>query len=279
MASVVPQRAVRLKERRRFGFSKYGYTFADGRIVPDEYLVKITSVRNRCTIIAPLQEDIIMRVESRWEPFIPVSMLSMGNVLTQAVSGLFGERRSLITRATSRRIWQGSTPLVLSLRLKFEAVENARREVLLPGQLLQAMALPSDPSTNVSGFQGLKEVAKEKGVWDVISKLPALQPPGPSPFSLDDILTGRKSYPEMTETEVRESVKGGDFIMVEIGRFLTFFNVIVREDTLSYKIKFTSEGDPVEADADVVFETYEMMTVEGLRSTYEKYTPTKSVGK
>lgn len=274
-----PKKTHRLKEKRRFGFAKYGYVTADGRRVPDEYLVKITSVRNRCTIIAPLQEDINMRVESRWEPFIPVRLLSAGNIFTQAVTGFLGERRSLITRATSRRIWQGTTPLVLSLRLKFEAVEDAEREVLLPGQLLQAIALPSDPSTGVTDLQHLKEIAKKKGVWGVISKLPALQPPGPSPFSLEDILTGQKSYPEMSETEVLESVKGGDFIMVEVGRFLTFFNVIVREDTLSYKVKFTSGGDPVEADANVIFETYEMMTVEGLRSSYEKYVATKSTGR
>lgn len=277
-----PRRAQKIKERKNFGFIKYGYVNADGKKkVPEEYMVKITSIRNRCTIIAPLQEDISMQVESRWEPFVPMGMLSRANIIVEAVSGTFGtERRSLITRATSRRIWQGSSPLVLSFNLKFEAVQDAQYEVVYPGELLQTMALPADPATKVS-YQELKGkgvLAAAKGVWDVVSKLPTLQPPGPNPFSLEDIIN-QHSYPEMSTEAIMDSAKGGDFIMVEVGRFLTFFNVIVRESTLNYKSKFTTDGNPVEAEARVVFETYEMMTVESLRDSYEKYTTTGRTSK
>lgn len=250
---------------KKFGFYKIGYAYADGREIPDEYLVKITSIRNRCTVIAPLQEAISLRVESRWEPFIPADLLSRANIFVQAATGMFGERRSLVTRATSRRIWQGSTPVTMSLRLKFEAIKDTYREVVLPGRMLQSMALPSDPSAGYTKGQGIV------GNLKALASL-ALKPPGPNPFSLDDVLTGKKSFPTMNESEVIDSSKSGDFIMIEIGRFLTFFNVIIRESEVSYKTKFAEGGDPVEAEANVIFETYEMMTMESLKDSYDKYT-------
>ena len=253
------------RAKRFVGFVKCGYVSADGRKVPDEYLVKITSIRNRSTVIAPLQEDISIQVESRWDPFIPVDLLARGNAVVQAFTGLFEERRSLVTRATSRRIWTGSTPLTMSLKLKFEAVRNPYQEVVLPGMMLQSMALPSDPSVGYTKGQGIV------GNLEALTSL-ALKPPGPNPFSLDDVLTGRKSFPDMDESEITSSTKSGDFIMIEIGRLLTFFNVIIRESTISYKTKFAQEGDPVEAEALVIFETYEMMTIESLRDSYDKYT-------
>lgn len=250
---------------KKFGFYKIGYIYADGLPkVPDEYLVKITSIRNRCTVIAPLQEAISLRVESRWEPFIPADLLSRANIIVQAGTGLFGERRSLVTRATSRRIWQGSTPVTMSLRLKFEAIKDAYREVVLPGRMLQSMALPSDPSAKYAAGQDI-------GKLEALISL-ALKPPGPNPFSLDDVLSGNKSFSAMNESEVRDSTKSGDFIMIEIGRFLTFFNVIIRESEVSYKTKFAEGGDPIEAEANVIFETYEMMTMESLKDSYDKYT-------
>jgi hypothetical protein len=260
------------RTEKKFGFTQYGYINADGLPkVPDEYLVKITSIRNNCTVVAPLQKDISIQVESRWDPFIPVDLLSRGNTVVQAVTGLFGERRSLVTRATSRRIWLGSTPITMSLELKFEAVKDPYREVVLPGRMLQSMALPSDPSAGYTKGQGI--VGNLKALT-----LLALKPPGPNPFSLDDVLTGGKSFPDMNESEITDSSKSGDFIMIEIGRFLTFFNVIIRESTISYKTKFAQGGDPVEAEANVIFETYEMMTIESLRDSYDKYT-TGAVGK
>jgi len=266
----IPRRTRRIRREKRFSLNRYGYVVADGREVPDEYLVKVTSIRNRCIVVAPLQEDIRLRVASRWDPFIPIEQLSRANIFTQAFTGVLGiERRALVTRATSRRIWQGSSPLELSLRLKFEAIQDPDQEVVAPGQLLQAMALPSDPS------QEYRKTAEKGEFWKTVELL-ALKPPGPNPFSLDDVLTGRKSFPEMNENEIRHSTKGGDFIMIEIGRFLTFFNVIIKESGVNYKIKFTKAGDPVEAEADIVFETYEMMTIEGLYDCYDKYIATTS---
>lgn len=259
----------RIPRRLSFGFTEYGYKYTDGQAIPPEYLVRITSYKHGCSVVAPLQEDISLRVESRWEPFIPISLLARANILAQAVTG---GRRSFITKATSRRVWMGCSPMAISLKLKFEAIEDTYVEVVEPVRMLQSMAVPSDPGASAAQWAEAEKGIDAKDYWSAISKLPALQPPGPTPFTWTNLIGSQKAYPNKTQTEIAKSAKGGDFIMVELGRFLTFWNVIIRENTANFKIKFDSNGDPVSSEVDVVVETYEMPTVESLRDSYKKFT-------
>jgi len=249
------------------GFKKYGYV-PDGKGVAPEYLVRITSYRNRCTIVGVLQEDIAMRVESRWEYLVPTSILDNANRLIQAVSG---GKFSVITKATSRRVWQGSSPLQLSLNLKFEAVNNAFEEVVQPCKLLQAIALPSNRE-----YEGAWN--SEKGVPQISSKEKSkakkvlgvfLSPPGPTPFTTKGLFTRDNTR---SIDEVVGNLKGGDIIKVDLGRFLSFWNVIVKEVIPIFHLKFTSDGDPISANVNIIFESYEMMTAESLIDAYSKST-------
>lgn len=245
------------------GLSEFGYVTPDGNPIPPEYLVRISSLRNKVTVIAPLQEDIRIHVESRWEPLVSTSLLAKGNLVVQALSG---GRRGLITKATSRRVWSGSSPMVLSLKLKFEAVESPFREVTEPCRLLESMALPSEPSA-VDFSGGLTDDLK-----NAVSAVPLLGPPGPSPFTLEGILNLNKKTSDINLSSTLADLKGGDKIMVELGRFITFYNVIIREVSSSVPIRFDPNGDPVGAQVNVIFETYEMMTVESLSKAFEKDT-------
>jgi hypothetical protein len=252
---------------REFALAEYGYK-PDGRPVPIEYLARVTSIRNAATVIAPLQEDILLRVESRWEPLVPTSLLATGNILLQAATK---GRKSLVTKATSRRIWSGTSPMTLSLRMHFEATENPFTEVAEPCRLLQSIALPSEPR---EGKTNRSEISKHQTIQDVsgaLSKIPILGPPGPTPFTTEGILNLQRPSNELGDTtSIVEGLKGGDKIMVELGRFVTFFNVIVREVSATVPIKFDPLGNPVSATVNMVFETYEMMTVEGLSDAYRK---------
>lgn len=258
-----------------------GYVTADGRPIPQEYLITVTSIRNKCSIVAPMQEPIRMEVESRWDPFIPSSILNEGNIIAQAMTR---GKTSLVTRASSRRIWQGSSPVRLNLRMKFQAVENAMREVVEPIRLMQSIALPSEPRNNGKGADvgALLSAGKDLLSLDLansvshvnqfLSTVPLVSPPGPTPFSVEGILdlgeasTGQRNK----ENEIREGLMGGDIIVIEIGRFLTFYNVIVNRVVEEVPIMMTADGDPVSATVDIVFETYEMITTEELARMYTK---------
>jgi hypothetical protein len=255
------------------GFISVGYINPDGRQIPEEYLIKITSIRNKCTIIAPIQEQLEMLVESKWEPFVPSSLLKEGNILLQALTG---SKRSLITKASSRRIWVGSSPMTISINMKFNAVVDPFSEVAEPCRLLQSIALPSDPS----GGEGLDVASSLSGVedWDIskvwksISNGPLLLPPGPSPFTLDGILNLRSmAGSNKTIDDIEKHLNGGDIIVVEIGRFLMFYNVIVQSAKPTVQPMFDPDGFPVSASVSMVFETYEMMTTEELSKSYNVY--------
>lgn len=258
-----------------------GFVNPDGKPIPQEYLVSITSIRNRCSIVAPMQEPIRMEIESKWDPFIPSSILNEGNIIAQAMTK---GKTSLITRASTRRIWQGSSPIRLNLKLKFQAVNDAFREVVEPVRLLQSIALPSEPRNSGSGanvgllldsigalfnFDWSGAAAK---AGEFLSTVPLVSPPGPTPFTVEGILDlGEASTNQRTkENEIREGLQGGDIIVIEIGRFLTFYNVIVNRVVDEVPMMMTSDGDPVGASVDITFETYEMITTEELAKMYTK---------
>jgi len=253
--------------QNRHVLTEYGYR-VDGDAIPPEYLAKVTSIRNGATIISPLQNDIMIRVESRWEPLVPTSLLATGNLIVQALTE---GRKSLITKATSRRVWSGSSPMILSLRMRFEAVVDPFVEVAEPCRILQSMSLPSEPGGAKANQIGVTNHQMIQDVANHLDKLPFLGPPGPTPFTTEGVLNLQRASSELGDTTgIVEGLKGGDKIMVELGRFLTFYNVIVREVTATVPIKFDQHGSPVSATVLVIFETYEMMTVEGLSDAYQK---------
>jgi len=239
------QRSATPTQNITFPLSEYGYV-ADGKEVPPAYLVKVTSLRNKATIVSPLQEDIMLKVESNWSPLVPSSLLSDANLLFQAISG---SRASVATKAASRRMWVGSTPMRLSLKMRFEAVFDSLTEVLQPLKVLGSLALPVELS-----------VGKRNVLF--------LGPPGPSPFKLPTQKTDRGARLKEVESDVN-SFQGGDQILIEVGEFLTFQSVIIREVNLAVPSRFDSSGNPISAEVDLMFETYEMMTAESFRGSFK----------
>lgn len=242
----------------------YGYS-PDGKKVPNEYLVSVTSLRNRAKVVAPLQESIMIKAESHWQPFLP-SLSSFGNLLVQAFTG---GRKALVSKATSRRVWNGSTPMSLSIKMVFEAVEDTNREVVYPIMMLGSMVLPAetlytaDSENRISSqFGNLQEAAAK-----ALDKLPLLGPPGPSPFSLEGIVDLKSILSTQVVSQI-EALEGGDHIMIEIGNFLTFDNVIIKSISPVIPIKFATNGQPISAVININFETYEMLTVESFQNSF-----------
>lgn len=241
------------------GMAYYGHV-SDGAAVADAYKVKITSYRNNVKVIGLMQDDIQLKVSSRWEPIVPTNALAIGNILTQAITK--GEK-SFISKAVSRRIWSGASPIIMALNLRFEAVNNATMEVLEPCRILQSLALPSEYAADPN---------------KAVSKVPLLGPPGPTPFLLEKLATYKRANKAIQQgSNFFDDFKGGDLIVVELGSFVTFWNVIVSEVTLMVPPKFTEAGEPVSATVSMIFETYEMPTVESLRSAYNRASLSKGV--
>lgn len=237
-------------------FTQYGYV-PDGDDVPVEYLIRITSVRDNETVVALMQEGISMTTHSNWEPVVPMGMGNFESV-TQAITSLAGSPTSLITKAASRRIWKGSSPILIVAKLKFEAVNDAFKEVAMPCKILQKLALPSEKDILGDTMQK----------FNISKSLPVLSPPGPTPFTTVGLLENLDSNPASTYHDAIKGMSGGNLIIVRIGTFISFINVIVKEVSINVEPKFTKEGYPISASVDMSFETYEMMTTRNIDRAY-----------
>jgi len=221
---------------------------------PDAYTVKITSKPvnisggERIIINSLLQNTTNMRVTSQWGPLSPMGALtSIADVTAQA---LF--KKSLQTRYTSRRIWKGTSPVTITLPLKFMAVRNGWKDVVQPSMYLQRMALPSLGSD----FKG------DEGPFSAL-----LVPPGPSPFNVEDIVEADR----LKNTGLGKSLATGWNTKVEVGKFLVFDNVIVKDVSVTFGSRMMSSGHPTESNVEVIFETYEIVTKKVLENdVYQK---------
>jgi hypothetical protein len=202
-------------------------------------------------VSSPTNANTFPLVEYGYKPdgksIVPTSVLS--GIDTAAQTLTLGSK-SLITKATSRRMWKGSSPMRLSLLMRFEAVFDPLLEVLQPLRILGSLTLPVESSSETG------------------SKLPFLGPPGPSPFQLQ-LQKSVRSAKLKEVASVVNSFQGGDQIQIELGEFLTFFSVIVREVNLTVPIRFDASGNPVSATVNVLFETYEMLTAESFRGSFK----------
>ena len=238
-------------------FKVLGYS-PDQDPAPMEYYARITSYRRKAIIIGLLQSSISMSVDSMWEHFLPTQYSEFSwveDVVQIATKG----NTSLVNKATMRRKWKGSTPMEMSLTLKFQAIIDAKADVIDPCKELQALALPSEgPSKD-----------KIRGAGDIWGALPFLSPPGPTPFSTEDILNVNKdSVLNAKRDAMLRGGRGGDLIFITLGNFVTFENVIVKKVIVEYDPKFDFEGQPVSATVNILFDTYEMMTTEALDRAY-----------
>jgi hypothetical protein len=240
-----------------YKFSTCGFS-NDGNKIRPEYLVRIKDYRQRMIVLGVLQENITMRAETFWEQFIPTAISDTADSVVQFISG---GTMSLVTKATQRRKWKGTTPIEITMNLKFEALDDAYKNVVQPCKVLQSLALPS---------QGV--ASEELRSWsDVRQALPFLAPPGPSPFTWVGVLNiADPGAKKRSEDEIVQHLRGGDLIVINIGRFLTFYNVILKVPIVEFHNKFTKNGDPVAANVSLTFETYEISTVEDLEQSYNK---------
>ncbi len=244
-----------------------------GADIPPEYIIRISSEFESLNgsaisfIEAPIQESIKLRVDSEWKSIIPTK----ASAIFMAFTG-----KSLISKKVSRRLWVGTSPIQISVTLKLDAVDDAKLDVVNKACFIQRLILPYLQATPGS-------------INDILQ---LLNPPGPSPFSFDPVEFDRleasdntgllsevwnlgKEAINKTEEAIEKLIESaskyagkGDRITINIGRFLTFDNVIVKESTVEYYPKFTSDGSPISATINLVFETYEIYTKQDIYRAY-----------
>lgn len=245
------------------GTTDVGNTTGDGYQLDDAYRVSIFSEKLGKRISAFLQNTTSMQVRSKWSEFIPISssnMYSALNSITQLLGG------SLVSKISSRRMWRGTDPISMDVKLRFEAVSDPIAEVICPCIMVLQLASPGGASFNKESIlnsgelseEGIKSFKKEltgaaaSTIEAVIGQI--LLPPGPSPFWHKEDENGKVIF--------------GDRITIKIGNFLSFNNVIISKADVALDSKIHRSGNPISATASITFETYEVLTKDDVNSAF-----------
>jgi len=204
----------------------------------EKYIVSIDTTEPESHIYAFLQEKFVFNVSSEWtDSGVVGGIPAIANDISQILTG-----QTLLNTLTTRRKWRGSSPVSLQVKLRFEAFEDVKKEVILPCYKLQALTLPDGAKT-------------EHGEW-------FLRPPGPNPFWMPQLNASTAGF---------ERFGKGDAISITIGGFIKFVSVVVSSVEITYESRMSKDG-PVGAEAVVNFQTYEMLTKDSLLESYYKVT-------
>lgn len=184
-------------------------------------------------VFAWLQEKFEFNVSSSWTDIAKIDLPDVIKDVAQIASG-----KVFAPTIATRRKWRGSSPINLTLKLKFEAINDVKKEVLTPCLELQRLVLPSGGTTTGEKIM--------------------LTPPGPNPFYVDALKNkyGGKRFNQ------------GENVSMDIGGgFIKFDQVIIQSVRVVYESRMAAEG-PIGAEAVVEFQTYEMLTRERLDEAY-----------
>ena len=199
--------------------------------VDPKYIVKINATGGDYAgagswgAIGVLQEKINISVASTWSD-IGIFKAGSDNEFLSMAAGLGA--KSLVNTFSSRRRWAGSSPISISMKLKFEAENNAKNEVTDLCAKLQGLALPSG-GTSFLGGQVF------------------LTPPGPNPWGAG---------------------LSGERVSIDIGnKWLYFSNVIVDSVETEFENRM-SAGGPIGALVTIKLSTYELVTKASLEAAY-----------
>jgi len=192
-------------------------------------------VQPKLVINAWLQEKFEFEVSSDW-----TNVADMGDFGVIGDVFRLGTGKTLTSTLTSRRKWRGSTPIEMNFKLKFEAEDDVINEVVKPCYSLQALALPSRGASRD---------------W-------LLTPPGPNPFYIDNGFAKSVKLPGGVQP-----FGPGEEITISIGGFMVFKSVILKRTHVVFENRM-GEAGPIGASAEIVIQTYEMLTREDLADAY-----------
>jgi hypothetical protein len=186
-----------------------------------------------------IQDKISLAIENTWEQ-ISTQKLALSRETIAQAAGFSG-----FTMLNSRRIWRGTSPLKFTIKLRFMAEDNVRKDVIDQVRMLLRWASPSEDATGPLGSIGF------------------LLPPGPSPLhnnmawvkslGLGSVYNSALSWTSRDER-----------IDITVGKFLRFESVILQRVAPEFGARFDRDGQPVDAEVDVSFETYQIATREAI---------------
>lgn len=212
-------------------------------------------------IEAVLQKPLVVVTAATWRDFPPLS--SVGNAFgaspeqqsrASALSGLVKEAAyavsgvSMISTIGTRRRWTGSTPVRISVDLRFESWNDADEEVLLPAMKLLALPLPNRSGVSLGGVDFF------------------LTPPGPAPYPANLLGKIANVVGSGDVSKLKDIAKStGEQVTIKFGGVMTMRRCVIVESGVTWDTRCDARGIPLAANVRLVTETFEIMTKESLQ--------------
>ncbi len=203
--------------------------------VTDDPIYRIMIARNGISVVANAGAKLSFNINNQW--INVMQALGLGtegtdSMLSKAINGfqIFSGNNFLPKIATSH-VWRGSNGLEIQLQLRFDAWDDARKDVLKPVQDLIRIFMP-----NRSG--------KSEGALDSLASIKSLignqflKPPGPTPY---ETLSGNWKSKAVT---------------LIVGKVWKLDDLIPTTFALEFEDRYTKEGDPICAKVTVGFMSF-----------------------
>lgn len=195
-----------------------------------------------------LPEQFEFSLDSEWaSPYATALSSAMeSNSIVGGAAALTGAAYGLTPRFrwATMQFWQGNSPVSFQFNLEMRAEYNPIQELIVPFLLLSSLALPVE-NKELGGV--LIAPATGKGIdisKDILSKLDAA-------FSSADVLN---NIGDAIST-IKNGIKFGGDLHLQIGRFLTIKDVILKTVSPSFPTRMSKDGIPTEMNLQLAFET------------------------
>lgn len=131
------------------------------------YKTLITMRDSGLQVIIDTPEQFTFAISSTWESRLP-GIASAAQATRDATAGVLG--LGFIHKEETRQLWQGTTPIEVSLTLNFDAKDNAYNDVFVPLMCLAGMALPEENAHNVLFPPGPTRIDSRNAIQLVVGK-------------------------------------------------------------------------------------------------------------
>jgi hypothetical protein len=194
-------------------------------------------------IWASLPEEFSLETTSEWSPILSglaqkISSSLLGSLAAGVETAVQAAGFSLMTKYTSHLVWNSTSPIVMRIPIKLDAVYDAKSDVTQIVMRLLSLTLPSDTFGN-NGILG-----------NLLDNTVPLSAPGPNmlPTSKYDI-------------------------HMSLGRLLFFPNIIVTGVSAMFNTRPTTDGDFISADVDITISTPTIYTKRDLSTVFRGIPP------
>jgi hypothetical protein len=202
-----------------------------------------TPIYGSTGIWASLPEEFSIETTAEWTPILAglaqkIQSGVLGNLSEATETAIKAAGYSTMTKYTSHLVWSSTSPIVMRIPIKLDAVYDAKQDVSSIVLRLLSLTLPSEIMTPGNDIVN-------QTLYNTLDPITPLSAPGPT-------MALNSKYK----------------VHMSLGRLLFFPNIIITGVSAMFNTRPTTDGDFISADVDVTISTPTIYTKRDLYTTF-----------